>query len=198
MADQAAIDAAELAMFRAASVAARLQQSAPVVTPPKPKHGGIEDNHPWTGGSTTNPRSTPLTPDCMRPIDFKNKRSIYTKCVEGLPSAKHLEVGSGISPGAGTHLVTWLNEITRYLENTGQESVFYIKDTNGNERSLLTHSGMFTPELALAHTEDLTTNGDEYDIKNMETSGTALMNSIGPNLQNLSEPSWDLSSSCGL
>lgn len=186
LAMQAANDAAELAMFRAATAAAILQQPQPptVVVPPTPNHGGVEANIAWTGGSTAEPRPSPLTPDCYRPSDFKNQRSVFTRCTEGLPASKHLEVGSGASSalGGGTHLVTWLNEIYRFLTDTGQESVFLVKDKDGVERSLLTHSGMFTVQDAKAHAADLHTTSDDYDRKNMETSGTALMKSIGPNL----------------
>jgi hypothetical protein len=78
--------------------------------------------------------------------------------------------------------MTWLNEIERFLQDTGQDGVFFVKDQHGQELSLLTCSGMFTIEDARAHVERLKTDGDAYDLENMKTSGTAIMNAIGATL----------------
>jgi hypothetical protein len=180
-ATQAASDAAELAMYRSRAQQAQQAQPAVVpVVPVPPKRGGIEDRLAWTGGG-----DAPLTPYSFRPTDFKSKQVVFAKCTEGLPTTKHLDVGSGNTSTGGPQLVTlmaWLNEIKRFLEETGQDGVFYLKDNKGVERSLLTHSGMFTTDEAKNHVATLAVDGDNYDAVNMTMSGTALMNSIGPTL----------------
>ena len=181
---QASIDAADLQMFRTMQALQKTPTSA-VEAPTKPIRGGVQGKHAWTGGSTVNPRTSPATPDCYRDHkDIKLMRQTYSSCTAGLPESKRLEVGTGAAgaTGGNTNMVAWLNEVRRFLQDTGQDGVFYIKDKDGMERSLLTSSGLFTNNDAEALAKSFTVDGDAYDVRNMETSGAALMNSIGSNL----------------
>jgi hypothetical protein len=180
---QASIDASDLLMFRAMHA---LQKTPPATKAPvKPIRGGIEGKYAWTGGSTVNPRTSPLTPDCYRDAtDLKLMRLTHARCTEGLPESKRLDVGTGPSGAGGgnTTMVAWLTAFRLFAQDTGQDAVFYLQDKDGVERSLLTHSGMFTTENAKTHCASLADVGDTYDMRNMETSGVAMMNSIGPTL----------------
>jgi hypothetical protein len=51
--------------------------------------------------------------------------------------------------------------------DTGQDVLYYLKDKSDVERSILTHSDMFTNEDAKGHTATLVVDGDVYDIQNM-------------------------------
>jgi hypothetical protein len=112
--------------------------------------------------------------------DYKAEAIRYDRQVVGLPATKQLDAVVAGTPGIP--IMTWLNEIQRFMATTGQDSVFFIKNQLGVERSLLTHSGMYTIDDAKAHVEHLKTHGDSYDLQNMKTSGTAMLNSIGAKL----------------
>jgi hypothetical protein len=107
----------------------------------KPRCGGILGTGnkavAWTGCGTS-----PATPACFRDtasFDVKVANQQYKAVTVGLPADRHLEViNSGTT---GMHLTTWLNEIKRFLTNTGQHSVFLLQDKLGEERSLFSHSG---------------------------------------------------------
>jgi hypothetical protein len=187
--DSAAIELASLRAQVAALVAAQQADqtmNTPVVAAPStitaPLRGGILNGIAWTGGGTQTSMkqlASPASPDAYRPTDFRSMRSVYEKCVTGLAPESCYDTAATNT----VSLVMYLNDIKTLISQTGQDGVFLIQHQDGIERSLLDFSGMFTSQEAEVHAQELMTNGDEYDKKNLVSSGLLMMKTIGPTLK---------------
>ena len=74
------------------------------------------------GGDPSNPRKTPKNPCCYRPPTWKDSLKVAEACSEGIKEI--LEIGEG----AKVSVATFINRWDAFLEKTGMDTVFYLKD----------------------------------------------------------------------
>jgi hypothetical protein len=178
---------AELANLRAqvASLMATQGVSAPVVAPSAiatPLRGGILNGIAWTGGGTESSSkrlTSPASPDAYRPTDFRSMRGVYDKCTTGLAPESCFDTATTNT----VSLVMYLNDVKTLISQTGQDGVFLVTHQDGVERSLLEFSGMYTSSEVEVHVKKLLESSDDYDKKNLVSSGLLMLKTIGPTLR---------------
>ena len=121
--------------------------SEEVFTMPGPRVGGGTDSDTWwTGGSNRDKRRKAKTILAQRPTDFGNAEKVEAACRKELPEEQRLGL-----PEETTYTISlsaWIREVKKYLEDCGEDTVFYLYDptVNVQERSLFEYFGSITDE----------------------------------------------------
>ena len=116
-----------------------------------------------------------------RPTEFKAKTKTEASCSTGVAESFHLSTADKIAEDKGeTGMVTmqiWINQIKQVLEDRGMDSVFRMVDGT-TELYLLSEFGRADKNKVSAWVAWVKTNGDAYDLENLQMSGKMLKASL--------------------
>ena len=138
-----------------------------------PRHGGVEDNVPWTGGSPDPnlTRDYPMTPYCYR--DVKTKKSVFARCEKGIGDDWIIKLKLPMP------LATCEPQIQRGLEQVGVDSIFWVYNRRWinlfDQPDAVPIGQIRAHELALS-------NQCDYDRANLQFARVYLENSIDVDL----------------
>jgi hypothetical protein len=148
-----------------------------------PINGGVEslgaEQIAWTGGSRSKPRTRPASTKAYRPNDYKSKRKCEEDCCEGIGEKFVLKTPDEIIKDAEAVLfVDWIDQLRMYMEDTGQDGVFYLQDEDEKEVYFLTEFGAFDVDETTKAVNKIKDENCSYDTSNLKTSGIAIRASL--------------------
>jgi hypothetical protein len=148
-------------------------------TPTRPVNGGIEslgaEQIAWTGGPRAKLRTRPASTKAYRPSDYKSKRKCEEDCTEGIGDKFQLKTPDEIVKDAEAVLfVDWIDQLRMYMEDTGQDGVFYLQDEDEKEVYFLAEFGAFDVDETTKAVKTIKDQNCFYDASNLKTSGIAI------------------------
>ena len=142
--------------------------------------GGVIGNVAWTGGPPfLNKLTVPRSPMCYRPTDFRGATKVHEGATQGLL------VKIDVTKENKVTQVAFLNNLTAYLKKHGLDSVFWLFCGTATARTqsyIIRDYARYDYEQVRVEVDDLLANGNAYDHTNLEWSGEAILNSVGPTL----------------
>ena len=147
-------------------------------TPATPKAGGLTtDNIPWSGGKQNTTAAQPKTPFCLHPTDYKSFLKVYELAVKG---AEH-KFGNDL---LDYPLLAFCKMVAKHMADYGMDSMFHFMQ-GGQEVNILVNYTAFTLSKMKSEVAKLkASEGDAYDLNNLDWSESYLLNSITLELQN--------------
>jgi hypothetical protein len=154
-----------------------------IPTPKRPLNGGVEslgaEQIAWTGGPRAKLRTRPASTKAYRPSDYKSKRKCEEDCTEGIGDKFQLKTPDEIIKDADAVLfVDWIDQLRMYMEDTGQDGVFYLEDEDDKEVYFLTEFEAFDVEETTKAVKTIKDKDCSYDESNLKTSGIAIRASL--------------------
>jgi hypothetical protein len=148
-----------------------------------PINGGIElcgaEQIAWTGGPRATLRSRPASTKAYRPNDYKSKRKCEEDCTEGIGDKFLLKTPEEIVKDAEAVLfVDWVDQLRMFMEDTGQDGVFYLTDSAEKEVNVLKDFGAFDVDETSKAVKVIIALRCPYDATNLKTSGIAVRASL--------------------
>jgi hypothetical protein len=146
----------------------------------KPKIGGLDSSgKPWTGGTPaskewkSSANSKPATLLCLR-LSGKDGVRMYSDRIKGT------EVKFKANDAAGISLQAFANDVNLHLVNHGMDSVFHVRDSDGELVDLIHEHPRMTIQGVTASIKMMTEDKlyDEYDKDNLRDSLMYLLNSV--------------------
>ena len=108
--------------------------------PPNPRiGGGTGSDSWWTGGPNLTPRTKAHTAHAGRPSDFKSASKVQEACTKGL--AENRQLGTADDKENTITLTSWVNEIRANMEQSGMDTVFWVRPSKTEECYLLRNYG---------------------------------------------------------
>ena len=152
--------------------------AAPAPTPPA-NGGGVLGGIAWTGGPRFyNKITSPRSPMCYRPTDFRGLTKVHESATQGLSSKIDVTKENKVTQ------IAFLNSLSAYLKNHGMDSVFWMfQGTSPNTQSyIICDFARYDYEQVRVEVQTIINTSDAYDLTNLEWSGQAILNSLGPTL----------------
>jgi hypothetical protein len=107
------------------------------------------------------------------------KRKCEEDCTEGIGDKFQLKTPDEIIKDAEAVLfVDWIDQLRMFMEDTGQDGVFYLKDEDDKEVYFLTEFGAFDIEETSKAVKEIMDQDCQYDKSNLKTSGIAIRASL--------------------
>ena len=181
--------AAELRAAVSAEVAKMMATAAARTTGPTLPNprigGGTGSDSWWTGGPNLAPRTKAHTAHAGRPSDFKSASKVQEVCTKGL--AENRQLGTADDKENTITLTSWVNEIRANMEQSGMDTVFWVRASNTKECYLLRNYGELDSHTVAVWTDELKTGVDganvcQFDLENLLWSGMMIKNSISVRL----------------
>lgn len=160
----------------------------PKIVQVTPKSGGVTtdnlgDQTAWTGkGKKIGTVTLPKTPHCFRPDDIKGSTAVYKECTK---APDMLYEGEDVDGKISYTLQVFAFAVNKHMRNTGMDSVFMFKDSDGTPKNIIEDYAHFTYKDIRERVLKCRTDGtyDSYDITNLEMSEERLSASVSAEMQ---------------
>ena len=154
----------------------------------KPRVGKLKGDIPWTGGPNlrTERLTVPRSSKALRPQDSIGLKRTEALCTLGLVPSKRLGIANGCTT---VTLVQWIDDVTKYMEDRGMDTVFRIYHHLQQDETYLFEKWNIPSKdnlindwvIDLKKGIQLMAGRKSkcyYDLDNLNWSGTALKNSV--------------------
>lgn len=146
-----------------------------------PRAGGVYNGETWTGGSTIRPLGRPVSLNCFRPKDLRERLKIQDNLVAGLADEMKLDMPSETDKSSYS-ITRAIGELKLEIERCGLDNPFRIVLNQNEEIYLLENWGSLTIADVKYWCNQLDQTGCEFDAENLRLSAIKIKASLGASL----------------